>query len=84
MFTVTYIGVETLDGALERQLVREVYRRAGVVNQDYPKGVAVEWRDGFWVGVNYTDVPITLGIPDDSRVLVGENPLLPARAVVWK
>jgi beta-galactosidase len=82
--SVTYIGVETLDGALERQLVREVYRRAGVEMKDLPKGVIVEWRDGFFVGVNYTDLPITLEIPAGSTILVGENPLLPARAVVWK
>ncbi len=30
--SITYIGVTTQDGQLERYLVREVYKRANVVN----------------------------------------------------
>jgi beta-galactosidase len=82
--SVTYIGVESKDGSLERQIVRTIYNRASVQIEDLPKGVFVEWRDGFYVGVNYTNEPIKLVIPEGSRILVGENPLQSARAVVWK
>jgi beta-galactosidase len=82
--SVTYIGVESKDGLLERQIIRTIYNRAGVDIDDFPKGVFVEWRDGFYVGVNYTNEPITLKIPKDSTILVGENPLKPAKAIVWK
>ena len=82
--TVTYIGVETMDGVLERDLVRQVYERARVDIEDLPAGVYVEWRDGFFVGVNYSASPVTLPIGKDSQMLVGTNPLKPAQALVWK
>ena len=50
--TVTYIGVDTLEGKLERDVLRIVYRRAGAEIENYPPGVYVEWRDGFLVAVN--------------------------------
>ncbi len=82
--TVTYIGAESKDGNLERQIVRTVYERAKVAIEDFPKGVYVEWRDGFYVGVNYTNESINLPIPAGSKILVGKNPLEPAQAVIWK
>lgn len=82
--TITYIGVESKDGSLERQIVRTIYNRAKVTIEDLPKGVYIEWRDGFYVGVNYTNEPIALPIPQGSKILVGENPLQPAQAIIWK
>lgn len=82
--SVTYIGVESKDGQLEKQILRTVYKRAGVDIEDFPTGVIVEWRDGFYVGVNYTNEAFNLPIPKESKILVGENPLPSAQAVVWK
>ncbi|GLH73127.1 hypothetical protein GETHLI_16290 [Geothrix limicola] len=82
--SVTYIGVETLDGALERTLVRDVYARAGVAIEDYPKGVYVEWRDGFFVAVNYSASPAALPLAPGSTTLLGQNPLQPTQVLVWK
>ncbi|MCZ3030353.1 hypothetical protein NYY88_18790, partial [Acinetobacter baumannii] len=72
--TVTYIGAESKDGSLERQVVRTIYERAKVAIEDLPKGVFIEWRDGFYVSVNYTNEPINLPIPQGSKILVGQNP----------
>ena len=82
--TVTYIGVESTDGNLERQIVRSVYERANVAIENLPSGVFVEWRDGFYVGVNYSNDAVKLEIPQGSKILVGQNPLQPAQAVIWK
>ncbi len=82
--TVTFIGVVTLDGNLERELVRNVYKNAGVEIEDLPKGVYVEWRDGFMVGVNYTDSSIDLKVSSGKKIIIGENPLKPTQAVIWK
>lgn len=82
--TVTYIGTESKDGNLEREVVRKVYENAKVAIENFPKGVYVEWRDGFFVGVNYTNETINLPIPAGSKILVGKNPLEPAQAVIWK
>lgn len=82
--TVTFIGVVTLDGTLERAITRDVYQRAGVQINDLPPGVYIEWRDGFMVAVNYSDQPYNLKIPSANKILIGNNPLEPARVVVWK
>ena len=61
--TVTFIGVASKDGLLERQIVRRVYEKAGVKIEDLPKGVFMEWRDGFFVAVNYTDNNFKIPVP---------------------
>ncbi|MFN8669901.1 MAG: beta-galactosidase [Gemmatimonadaceae bacterium] len=82
--TVTMIGVATDDGVLERALVREVYRRAGVAIDDLPLGVFVEWRDGVYVAVNYATSPVQLPLPPNAELLHGALPLAPAQALVWR
>ena len=82
--TITFIGVASHDGLLERQIVRDVYARAGVNIEDLPKGVYLEWRDGFFVAVNYTDKDFKFNVPTGANILIGSNPLQPAQAIVWK
>ena len=82
--TVTFIGVASKDGLLERQLVRNIYERAGVKIEDLPKGVFMEWRDGFNIAVNYTDKEFKFRIPENAEILVGTNPLQTAHSLVWK
>jgi beta-galactosidase len=82
--TVTFIGVASKDGLLESQLVRDVYERAGVKIEDLPKGVFMEWRDGFYVAVNYTDKEFKLPVPANADILIGRNPIQTAHAIVWK
>jgi beta-galactosidase len=82
--TVTFIGVASIGGQLEHQIIRDVYHRAGVAIEDLPKGIYMEWRDGFFVAVNYTDQDYYLPIPAHGQILIGSNPLKPAQAIVWK
>jgi beta-galactosidase len=82
--TVTYVGVHTKDGRLEREVLRQVYGRAGMATEDYPEGVYVDWRDGFWVAVNYSSRPAEIRLPEKAEVLVGSAPLPPAGVLVWK
>ena len=81
---VTYVGVQTKDGQLEREALREVYRRAGIGTEDYPAGVYVDWRDGFWVAVNYSSRPADIAVPKGAEVLYGARPLKPADVLVWR
>ena len=76
--------METASGELERELVRDVYRRAGVAIEDLPRGAYLEWRDGLRVGVNYGNEPVAFPVPAGARVLLGTNPLPPAQVLVWK
>jgi beta-galactosidase len=82
--TVTYVGVDTLDGGLERDVMRLVYERAGAEPESHPPGVYVEWRDGFSVAVNYSSRPYAVPVPPGSRVVLGTNPLRPAGVLIWR
>lgn len=82
--TVTYVGPDTDDGVLEKAVIAKVYKDAGIETADYPEGVIVEWRDGFWIGVNYSDKPYQLPLKDATKILVGSKTLQPAGVTVWK
>jgi beta-galactosidase len=82
--TVTYIGVDTDSGDLERDVLRKVYEQAGATTENYPEGVYVQWRDGFWVAVNYSSNDYQLVIPAKAEILIGNGTLKPAGVTVWK
>ena len=82
--SVTYVGVQTKDGQLEKEVLREVYRRAGLTTENYPAGVYVDWRDGFWVAVNYSSAPVDIDVPRGAEVIAGARPLKPADVLVWR
>lgn len=82
--TVTMIGVSTDDGALERDIVRGVYQRAGVAIEDLPKGVFLDWRGGFYFMVNYNPQPFAPALPTAAGIVHGQAPLAPAQVLVWK
>lgn len=81
--SVTYIGADTDDSKLEKDLLRDIYAGAGATTEDYPQGVYVYWRDGFNMAVNYSSTDYTMNIPGTSKVLVGEKTLKPAGVLVW-
>jgi beta-galactosidase len=82
--TVTYIGAHTIDGTLARDVLRLVYERAGARPESYPPGVYVEWRDGFFVAVNYSSRPYTVPTAPGARIVLGSNPLRPADVLIWR
>jgi beta-galactosidase len=82
--SVTYVGPDTDDGSLEKAVLAKVYQQAGIPIEDYPEGVVVEWRDGFWVGVNYGDKPYNINTSAKAKVLIGSKVLKPADVMVWK
>jgi beta-galactosidase len=76
--------VQTKDGRLEKDVLRDVYRRAGIATTDYQEGVYVDWRAGFWVAVNYSSRAAQLSLPPTAEILMGSNPLRPADVLIWK
>ena len=82
--SVSYIGVDTKTGELEKRLLRTIYERAGVAVEDHPPGLYVEWRDGFLVAVNYSSEPVPVPVTAGAKILLGENPLRPADVLVWR
>ncbi|MBV4223590.1 Beta-galactosidase C-terminal domain, partial [Bacteroides xylanisolvens] len=47
-------------------------------------GVVKEWRDGFYIALNYTSDIQEIAIPDEAEILIGSARLEPAGVVVWK
>ena len=82
--TVTYIGVDTDDSQLERDILKGVYNNAQIPTEDYPEGVYVNWRDGFWVAVNYSSKDYGLNIPQNANLIIGSQTLSPGGVTVWK
>lgn len=82
--SVTYVGVDSDDGKLERAVLRKLYKQAGINILDLPDGVTVEWRDGFYIGLNYTSENYTMQLPPDAEILIGKSVLSPAGVIVWK
>ncbi|WP_198513506.1 beta-galactosidase [Confluentibacter lentus] len=81
--SVTYIGVDTDDKKLEKDILKNIYNTAGATTEDYPEGVYVYWRDGFNFAVNYSSEAYNVDIPETAKILVGEKILNPADVLVW-
>jgi beta-galactosidase len=82
--SVTYIGVDTIDGNLEAALIRDAFTRAGIAVENYDDGFLVDWRDGFWVATNFTEKTLAIHAPADARLLIGDRQVPPAGVTVWK
>jgi len=80
---VYYVGTQSVNGDLEKQVLRKVYGEAGATILNLPNYVFVNWRDGFWVGVNYTSEAVELPIPADATIVLGNKKLLPGGVTVW-
>ncbi|WP_372948827.1 beta-galactosidase [Mariniphaga sp.] len=81
--TVTYVGAWSENGTLEKEILRNIYQNAGAEILNLPEYVFVEWRDGYWVGVNYTSETSSLPIPENTQLIFGEREIQPGGVSVW-
>jgi beta-galactosidase len=82
--SVTYIGVDSQDGTLEAQLVRDVLVRAGATAENFPEGFCVDFRDGLWIATNFTEKTITAPVSPGAKLLVGAKDIPIAGVTVWQ
>ena len=82
--TVTYIGPDSNDGDLEYAVLKKLYNRLKIDIENYPKGIIVEYRDGFGIALNYSDQNYEVQIPAEKKILVGTKNLSPAGVCVWQ
>jgi len=80
---VTYIGVDTLNGDLERVLLHKLYSSAGAAPASLKSDFVVDWRDGFWVATNFTSTPQTIPARAGTPVLLGTQSVPPGGVAVW-
>lgn len=82
--TVTYIGADSDDGKLEKQVLQKLYTNSGVSTLSLSEGVLTEYSDGFWFGFNYSSEDQQIPIPSDAKIIIGEKILKPAEVVIWQ
>lgn len=80
---VYYIGAWSHDDALEYAILQQAFADAGAKVLNLPPYVFVEWRSGYYLGVNYSSDPATLPIPANAKVLHGQATLQPGEVAVW-
>jgi beta-galactosidase len=81
--SVTYVGVDTLQGELERDVLRSVFQAANVPVQNFPDQFLVDWREGFWVATNFTSAPQTAPVSAQSKILTGTREVPPGGVTIW-
>ncbi|MCY1722776.1 beta-galactosidase [Prolixibacteraceae bacterium Z1-6] len=82
--TVTYVGADSNNGDLEWTVLEKLYKRLGIGIENYPKGIVVEYRDGFGIAMNYSDTVYEMNLPGNAEILVGEKEITTAGVLVWK
>ena len=66
------------------KMIEKLLRRQGIPVESYPEGIIVEYRDGFGIAVNYSDIPYQINLPAQSRIIIGKNPVKTADVLIWK
>lgn len=56
--TITYVGIDSTDGTLERDVLKKLYAKLNISVMDLPYGVTMEYRNGLGIVLNYGDKPI--------------------------
>ncbi len=82
--TVTYVGADSNKGDLEHAVLEKLYNLLGIAIENYPRGILVEYRDGFGIAMNYSDKNFDLKLPAGSKILVGEENIPTAGVLVWQ
>ena len=82
--SVTYIGVYTNDGEMERKIMRALYLRNEANILDLAPYVFTEWRDGYWISVNYSSNSVNAPVHKNAEIIYGKEALAPGGVTVWK
>lgn len=82
--SIVYIGVSTDDAKLETEILKQAYTQSGAATENYPPGVYVYWRDGFYIAVNYSSNDYLVKTAANAEIIIGEKNLKPAGVLVWR
>ncbi len=82
--SVTYVGVDTRDGELEKEVLKKLYASLDIPVMDLPYGVTLEYRNGMGIVLNYSDQPYHFPLPQGAEPLIGETVIPTAGVLVFK
>ena len=77
---VVYIGVDTLTGDMEADLIRQIYGKTSGL----PLNFMVDWRDGFWVASNFTDIAQPIPAPATAKIISGSRVVPAGGTTIWQ
>ena len=81
--TVTYVGVDSADGSLEREVLKKLYAELEIPVMDLPYGVTMEYRNGMGIVLNYSDRPYRFELPKGAKKLIGDEEIPTAGVLVF-
>ena len=81
--TVTYVGIDSHDGIMEKDIMKKVFNMLDIPVMDLPYGVTLEYRNGFGIVLNYSDKPYEFTLPEGSKVLIGDTEIPTAGVLVF-
>lgn len=82
--TVTYVGVDSQKGDLEKVVLKKLYGNLNIPLSDLPAGLHIEYRDGFGIAVNYADQTYSLPLPANTQYVIGGKEIPTAGMSVWR
>ncbi|MDU1905906.1 MAG: beta-galactosidase [Dysgonomonas sp.] len=82
--TVTYVGVDSQDGKMEKEVLKKLYSKLNIPLLDLPAGLHIEYRDGFGIAVNYADKTYSLPVNNNVKYIIGNKDIPTAGVTVWK
>jgi beta-galactosidase len=82
--SVTYIGVWSNNGGLEKAVLTNLYRQKGAEVYDLPSYVFTGWRNGYRVFVNYSSTVCELPMDTTDDIVIGSRELKPGGVTVVK
>lgn len=82
--SVSYIGVDTKGDVLEQEIIKTIYDKLNIHLSKLPEGLALEWRDGFWMAMNYASEVVTVPCGNDVKFIIGSKNLKPCEVAIWK
>ena len=82
--TVTYVGVDSKDGEMEKAVLKKLYGQLNIPLLDLAPGLHIEYRDGFGIAVNYSDKTLPLPLNPNVKYIFGGKEIKTAGVSVWK
>ena len=80
--TVTYIGAYSIDGNLEFEILKDLFKRKHKISE-LPPHIFREWRDGLWIVTNYSSTNFTQTLPDSAQIIIGQRIVEPGEVLIW-
>lgn len=82
--SVTYVGVDSHNGLLEKDILTKLYSQLQIPVMDLPYGVTLEYRNGMGIVLNYSDKNYKFNLPAGAKVLIGDTTIPTAGVLVFK